>query len=808
MKVGNIYFDIEIEDLNRSKFLQYQDLVDFRIIETAGTSLPIFYAAFLSTDADIINYFIQNNKVKIKIGESETDADTFLVDIYKAAPPANSTSGTTKQVEFAGFLLNQDYMTNLETKAYRGNSLFVTKEVIKDYFNGTQSKGMQTNITKTNENQVSWRRTNETACTFLAETLVHMDIMPSFPIFAFDKYGTFHLNDFNTIMNSTPVMNFTCKPPNKTNEVQYFNNFSVDSFKDSYNLYSGYNKITEIYGVDVGIPTYDKSYNEPILAATKESENTFGSTRTSMNKVQSDNVHKTYVKAFTYNTNKLVAMSSMLGTVELLDKYYRNLKPTDLVTVSTGGDDTTLDGKYLIDTIVTQLDMNIGKIKTYVYVTRDNKNNVENYVANPKKGIKIKKKKFSQLLDSVASLRVAYSSAKRVMDGSFMKDVLAYAIATKVNLLRSFQVGGSILDFNSSASLMQSLLNMGNNLMNNLLSMIFPPSIAGIFRDFMFRKPNLKSLLFSYINIYVPWEIRDIVTSLTRSLIDTTSTLNSIAKDNKVPVYKATFKNKKAVSGSSSSDYDYGDVDNSLSREDDYEGHMEEGMITNDTDTSEIDYKANDQQKIKDIVKDFENNTTGLNIPFPVLTLTESQSLYTPTALKNYLADETIKNLTDLGYLEGVDKEKFKEILLGEEKIDFNIINQINENTGSSMNFRLWGTYDSLIELTSFYIKKSFKDKYRNIPCTKLINATDNIKLFFCCPTKEEDLRFYINSNRIEVTEDVDAFNESNKLMILKTPITLDYTDMYGVPLPYSLYCTNKGFNSTSVLFEVKQGMM
>ena len=593
--------------------------------------------------------------------------------------------------------------------------------------------------------------------------------------------------------------------------MQYFNNFSVDSFKDSYNLYSGYNKITEIYGVDVGIPTYDKSYNEPILAATKESENTFGSTRTSMNKVQSDNVHKTYVKAFTYNTNKLVAMSSMLGTVELLDKYYRNLKPTDLVTVSTGGDDTTLDGKYLIDTIVTQLDMNIGKIKTYVYVTRDNKNNVENYVANPKKGIKIKKKKFSQLLDSVASLRVAYSSAKRVMDGSFMKDVLAYAIATKVNLLRSFQVGGSILDFNSSASLMQSLLNMGNNLMNDLLVRILPSSIAGIFRDFMFRKPNLKSLLFSYINAYVPWQIRDIIMMLTESLINTTSTLNSIAKDNKIsPTSKIgpTFKNKTVNSGSSSIEYDYGDVDNSLSREDDYEGSMEEGIVTNDEYTSEIDYTANNQQKINDVIKDFENNTTGLNIPFPVLTLNETQSLYTPKDLRDYLADQTIKNLEDLDYLEGVDKDKFKEILLGEEKIDFNIINQINENTGSSMSFRLWGTYSDLIELTSFYIKKSFKDKYRNIPCTKLINATDNIKLFFCCPAKEEDLRFYINSNRIEVTEDVDIFNESNKLMILKTPITLDYTDMYGVPLPYSLYCTNKGFNSTSVLFEVKQGMV
>ena len=804
MKVGNVYVDIEIEALNKKNFLQYKDLVDLQIIETTGTSLPIIYACFLSTDTSIINYIVQNNKVKVKIGKSEAEADTFLVDIYASKPPSDDTTGITQGVEFAGFLINQDFMTNLETKVYEGNSLFVAKQMIKDYFN----TNIVTNIDKTNENQVKWMRTNKTAFTFLAETLVHMDIMPSFPLFAFDKFGKFHLKDFNKAMAAGPVAYFVNRQPDKTNEIQYFNTFTTKSYKDSYNLYSGFNKVTEIIKSDKGVPNYTKSYNEPVIAATKESEQVKGSSRSLLNIIQSGNVHNTYVEAFTYNTNKLVGMSAIAGTLILLNDYYRNLKPADIVSVSTSGESTILSGLYVIDTIRTKIDMNKGLIATFVYVKRDNKNNVENYVANPKKGIKIKKKFFSQLLDSVSRLRVAYASAKRIMDGSFMKDVLAYAIATKVNLLRSFQVGGSILDFNSSASLMQSLLNMGNNLMNNLLSMIFPPSIAGIFRDFMFRKPNLKNLLFSYINIYVPWEIRDIITSLTRSLVDTTSTLNSIAKDNKVPVYKATFENKKAVSGSSSSDYDYGDVDSSLSREDDYEGHMEEGMITNDTDTSEIDYTANNQQKINDVIKDFENNTTGLNIPFPVLTLNETQSLYTPKDLRDYLADQTIKNLEDLDYLEGVDKDKFKEILLGEEKIDFNIINQINENTGSSMSFRLWGTYSDLIELTSFYIKKSFKDKYRNIPCTKLINATDNIKLFFCCPAKEEDLRFYINSNRVEVTEDVDVFNESNKLMILKTPITLDYTDMYGVPLPYSLYCTNKGFNSTSVLFEVKQGMM
>jgi hypothetical protein len=32
--------------------------------------------------------------------------------------------------------------------------------------------------------------------------------------------------------------------------------------------------------------------------------------------------------------------------------------------------------------------------------------------------------------------------------------------------------------------------------------------------------------------------------------------------------------------------------------------------------------------------------------------------------------------------------------------------------------------------------------------------------------------------------------------------------DVYGNPIPYTIYYTNKGFNSTGVIFEVKQGGM
>ena len=71
----NVYVDIEIEDLNRKDFLQVNDLIDLQIIETAGTSLPIVYAAFFTSEQKIINHFVRENKVIVKLGESEQNCD-------------------------------------------------------------------------------------------------------------------------------------------------------------------------------------------------------------------------------------------------------------------------------------------------------------------------------------------------------------------------------------------------------------------------------------------------------------------------------------------------------------------------------------------------------------------------------------------------------------------------------------------------------------------------------------------------------------------------------------------------------------
>ena len=794
MQIGNnSYIDIEIEDLDIKDFLKVEDLVDLQIIETAGTSLPIFYAAFFSNNKDVLNHFIENNRVKVTIGKTKETADTFTVLIHKGTPPNDGPTGVRSLVEFGGFILNRDYMVNFESQAYWGNSLLVAQRILYDYFGAKLNKGFQTNIDKTNENQVRWLRNNVTACRFLCETLIHMDIMPSFPLFAFDKYGVFHLNDFNKVLEAGATRSFVPLKPTSTTEIQYMNPFNVEDFKESYNLYSGYNKITEIWGTNKGIVEYAKSYNEPILASTKQTNMLTSSSRTYMNMVQSSNVHNTYAEAFVYNSNKLVALSSLQGSLELVGDYYKDLRPLELVTVSTGGENRALEGFYLIDTIRTQIDMKRGgDFHTYVYVTRDDRNEIENYIANPQKGIKIRKKLLTDVLNAVSQLRVAYALGQQIIDGRYMKKMLAFGIETKRNLLRSFNVAGVAIDFNSSSLLIKSLINSGNSLMNSLTSMIFPAQIAGIFRDFIIRKPSLRALFGRYIAIYVPYELRAIISAIANSIFSTTDSLNSIAKDNGIKVTAGTTTGS-AASVTDSTTANIGGDD----------------TVIDDTNTSEIDYTANNQEKIKDIINDFENNTSGLDIPFPIIDLTESQALLSDAALRDYVATQTIANLTNLGYMDGVNLEDFKNILLGKEPIDFNMIERINKNAGDTFSYRYWGTFNDLTELTDFYIKKCYKDKYRTIPCTKIINAMGNTKLFFACPVSETDMNFYINSKRVAVVDNLDQTEEyKGKSVIGYFDISLNYYDIYGNPVLYRVYYTNLGYNSTGVLFEIKRGGM
>ena len=826
MQLGNsVFIEIKIKGSDKEGIVSYDMLNRLELVETAGTSLPYICFSFATFDKSLADLFVENNQVTVSIGDTRERAESF--NVYAVVNSKDTdASNNSWTINYGGFIGSNEFMMNKSVcKEYAGNSLMVVKQVIKDFAGGKPE--IDTDIEQTNENQVIWREIYTTPNMFLVDTLLHMDIQPSFPLFAFDKYGTFHVRDFNKLREGEPQWIFTPFPSDIENEIQYINNFNVESFKTSYNLYSGYNKATEIYGAVSGMPDNVINDNTPILASTKESELLPSGNRVSLNKIQSDNVHHTYMEAYAHNTNALMSMSSMLGCLVLMG-YYPKLKPTDLVFVHVDGtsmSDMTLEGYYIIDSIVISPEFSNGVVNTYVYVTRDNKNNVENFVEERKEKLNLSGYSLRSLANAVSQARIAIAACSQLIDPTFIRSMLSYLSEAKNNLMRMFSVNDIMMDFKSQAKFLQSLLLQGNALMNALINMLFPSSIAAVLRDFLIDKPSKQNLLSRYIAETVPFEIQGLIYDLSEALIGVHSSLNSIAEENHITA--------REIPEVAASDTPYNETEN----------------------------------RLNEIFTGFENNTTGLDIPFPIIELSEEQKLLPMNELRDYVATETVANLTELGYMEGVDPDLFQSILIGKTPIDFDVINQINANAGDKLNYRYWGIYgatgdsfyawsaeeslvytksaelnaytrlynsdgspyggveftlqeesgkfyiaytsmggevevaerkededinsDALVQLTEFYITKGYKDRYRTIPCTKLISATRNSRLYFACPQSEKNLKFYINSRRA----------------ILKSfPIDLGFRDPYGVKIMYNVYYTETGYNSNSTMLEVRQG--
>lgn len=782
MELGkNLYVNLEVEGLEDKSPIKFLELVDLKVVETAGASLPYIYVAIISRDERVKNFIQQNNTVRVSLGSSKEDADTFSMNIDYPGDMIKDHMGGWL-IEFAGFIKNSSYMIEQVSKTYQGNSLLVVNQVMKEYFGVPErdqdiepgeisnelsesakervksKKGGKyyiiSDFKKTSEKQTNWIRTNETACSFVAKVLLHGDYRPSFPLFTFDKYGKFYIRDLSDMTKKKPKYHFVSSPTTKKDQIQYVNDFSVKSYKSSYNIYSGFNKITEIQDIKTGVTDSRVSKNSPILASTSMSEKTETGSIVQMNIMQSSNVHETYQECFEYNTNKAVSLSALMGKITLINGYYKYLKPLDLVSVTTSDENNAaIGGMYLIDTIITEADPSSGGIKTQVFLTRDNKNNVENYT-NKKKRLRIRDDLFRSLSRAISTLSNAYAMCLKFMDGTYLNQMFSFLVATRTNLLRSFSIAGVAQDFTRQRGLLKSLVFSGNSLMNALLDMIFPEDVASTLKDFIIRRPSLISLIGDYVTEWVPYKLRFPIMYLVQSLFDTTSSLNNILKDNEDIV-------KEEIT-------------------------IEEDIIVED-------YKTEGKERVNSIIQDFENNTTGLDIPFPIIPLTEAQSILPDNKLKEFVASKVIDNLTDLGYMDGVNRDELTQILLGDEPINFSLIDRINKNAGDFLFFRLWGTFETPIELSDFFIKKAYKDKFKTISCTKIISALGNKRIFFSCPKKEEDLRFYINSQRTPL----ESFD-----------INLGYTNVLKEPVMYTVYYTSKGFNSSGVLFEVKQGGM
>ena len=313
MQVGKLFVDLEIPDLKLKEFLEPTDCYALEIVETAGTSLPTALMVIKARDEKVINGINENTSVIIKVGESAEECDSFTVYPQIIEPHRNSEDNTWV-IEFGGFIGGRTYMVDQKSEAYHGTSLEVLKSIIPD-------DQFITTLEKTKENEVDWRLVNETYCQFAIDTVLHMDIRPSFPIVGIDKFGKMYLRDFEQLCKDPIKAYFVPYSPPKENCFQYINNFNIKTYKAAYDLFAGFNRITQVLHSDEGANKNVVSPNTPVVASSQISEKTeagINQTLHSINFVITAKIYlmnKFYQSSFKTENTYILAQTIIVGEI-------------------------------------------------------------------------------------------------------------------------------------------------------------------------------------------------------------------------------------------------------------------------------------------------------------------------------------------------------------------------------------------------------------------------------------------------------------------------------------------------------------
>ena len=195
------------------------------------------------------------------------------------------------------------------------------------------------------------------------------------------------------------------------------------------------------------------------------------------------------------------------------------------------------------------------------------------------------------------------------------------------------------------------------------------------------------------------------------------------------------------------------------------------------------------EEKVNNIIEEVLNNVQELDLPVPLIDLTESQKLMDDVKIKDIIVDSIINNLDTLGYLDSVSKDDFKQILLGNLLLDTTTVEVIVNNINNVLYTKYWGCFSNLDDLTDHNIRQSYTDVFRTLDCTKIIDARGGKKIFFVLPSILKGFDFYVNGQKTELQ------NASVDLLLF---------DEFNRKIPYTLYYTEDGYNSASVVVEIR----
>lgn len=679
---GKYYFNLRIQDY--SDFLKPTDVIGFLMRENCGAAGTMFEMAFMTQNKKIADLIIENNEVIFEIGESPENAVSYKAYISEHPEKKDSADESMISVSFVATLIDMSFYTTRASETIFGTSLDVIKKMAKTYL-GTE---VDVQIDTPVEAERNWLRSFETGAVTMLQAWLHMNLPKTTPLIWIDNDKVVHVSDVERIKSGGVKHRFVpaqYKDEKKQNDVRYLNSFSTKSYKFDANLVTGKNTIVNVQNIESGDDTVHIPENKPDIASTTEVETGNIGNKIVDNKYQTDNVHSKFMTCYYTNKLRLIQLSSHVGDI-ILAGVYPNIKICDLIDII--GCQETYAGRYIVNTKITTFAYN-SPIKTIVTVCRDNTNSIENSAITPKSQVVLHNQQMTDILQNIRTLRRVTVMGSRFLDGTNQDMILGYCKSFKYNTLNAFRVMGTPLDLNGSLEIMQSLKNIGINIVKSIVDKFIPYPYNLLLHDAVLQGLDFKRLLSKLVYQFAPQLIRDFLIEIVGLVSDLTRLADELFKQNEKQLSNYNYSNGGYSANSNVSAL--GNASGSPSTK------QEEIPIERASSVAK-DFTQQNTENIKNITDEFLNNVDGLDIPIPDIGLNESESLLPKDKLKEVIANKIIEHLDGQGYLKGIGSDVFLQMLLGKKPLDFNTIKLINANTGNMLYARYWGTYKGQID--------------------------------------------------------------------------------------------------------------
>ena len=225
-------------------------------------------------------------------------------------------------------------------------------------------------------------------------------------------------------------------------------------------------------------------------------------------------------------------------------------------------------------------------LTTKIFICRDTLNNIENSILVPDTGVKVFGITKGTILSLMKNARFGMSVLRNYLNGVLVGNMGSYFTTLKYQILNSFSINGVTIDLMSQQAALSSVMSLGNKLTSQLLMTFVPSQYLAIFQSIGWgSNPNAMNLFNELIALYVPSEFQAFFSDLLITMDTISAHLNTVSQTVNAQI--------TATTGSTS-------------------------MLTPSAAT----------QQVNNIVSSIQDNTQGLDIPIPVIDLTESQALY------------------------------------------------------------------------------------------------------------------------------------------------------------------------------------